>query len=148
MTATALSSSRSAPRRDFVETVIVWDDPDQEPGASGSVEFRLTYSGKLYASANKNPNESARRFWDRDSLMLPATPSLPSGPVTINAGPTRPREAIAERFSLGGFRFVPLVTADLALICGIDILLLRLVGKRITWNQLTGKHPEPQTCVN
>ena len=24
----------------------------------------------------------------------------------------------------------------------------QIVGKRLTWNQLTGKLPEPETCVN
>lgn len=35
------------------------------------------------------------------------------------------RDALPERFQCGGYRFVPLVTEDLALICAIEILFLR-----------------------
>jgi len=29
-----------------------------------------------------------------------------------------------------------------------DIMVRQIVGKRITWNQLTGKEMEPGACVN
>jgi hypothetical protein len=35
------------------------------------------------------------------------------------------RDALAQRYSLYGYNFVPLVTRDLCLICGIDVLFLR-----------------------
>jgi hypothetical protein len=48
--------------------------------------------------------------------------------ILINGEPPPPprnSEVLAQKFAYGGFRFVPLVTRDLTLACGIDILFLR-----------------------
>jgi hypothetical protein len=29
-----------------------------------------------------------------------------------------------------------------------DLAVRQIVGKRVTWNQLTGKTAEPPTCIN
>ena len=108
------------------------------------MEFRLTYKGLLYAtqgyqkSGQKHPkadnmhdvrkafHQQLRRLWD-------ITPFLKSGErggpgALLAEGPDAPDyriDTLAKRYSRYGFNFVPLVTKELNLICGLDILFLR-----------------------
>jgi hypothetical protein len=53
---------------------------------------------------------------------------MPPMTIYVNGVPPPPppnSEVLAQKFACGGFRFVPLVTQQLTLLCGIDILFLR-----------------------
>ena len=117
----------------------------------GLVEFRLLYQGEIFA-ASRNSTRSAhkhairrifhpqlRRLWNTESNLyrlaehrymrtLPRDGTIPGHTkqeifqIGINN--------IGDNWQRNGFRFVPLVTADLVLRCSLDILLLRPEGQR------------------
>ena len=102
------------------------------------MEFHLTYEGILKGADKNNTraphkhlvrksfHPQLRRLWDITPHLKVMLDPLPTGPVMVNAGPfRRRREALPERFSAGQFHFVPFVTKDLELVCGLDILFLR-----------------------
>jgi hypothetical protein len=112
-----------------------------------AVQFRLTYEGLLFASrtedkpARASHKQDIRRVFHRqlkelwiqtphlaaapnpDTGFLPQLPDLHFGEV-FPKGYSRARD-LADRFKCGAYNLVPLVTKDLSLICGLDILLLR-----------------------
>jgi hypothetical protein len=137
MTASALSTSRASQGRDFVEKFVAWSDPYVDPQGD-SVEFRLTYSGRLYASGNTNTRAAhkhdirrvfhpqLRNLWRVTDNLKSMLDPLPERVIAVNAGPFENRlQKLPERFRCGGYGLVPLVTEDLALVCGIEILMLR-----------------------
>jgi hypothetical protein len=112
-----------------------------------AVQFRLTYEGPLFASRNADKparakhKQDIRRVFHRQLKELwmhtphlaatphPQTGFLPQLP-DLTFGEIFPIEYsrakhLAERFKCGDYNLVPLVTEDLSLICGLDILLLR-----------------------
>jgi hypothetical protein len=102
------------------------------------LEFKLTYSGKLLGANSTNSRAAhkheirrafhpqLRRLWMLNDGLKNLTDPLQDSVITINAPPPRNRqESLRERFQRGDYKFVPLVTADLSLICGLEILLLR-----------------------
>jgi hypothetical protein len=124
--------------------VVLLDDPDYRPDEGGLMQFRLTYQGPLYAT-QKDPvtnqrdaraehkhalrqvfHKQLKRLWD-------ITPSLKAGGGTGPQGmvwdderpPVNDAASLAAKHSLYGWNFVPLVTQELNLICGLDILFLR-----------------------
>jgi hypothetical protein len=117
--------------------VVLKDDP-YNPIDGDCVEFRLTYDGLLLGASRgvtradhkhdirKRFHPQLRRLWSINEDLRSMLDPLPPGPVTVNAGPYRRRvDALADRFSCGPFHLVPLVTKDLALICGLHVLMLR-----------------------
>lgn len=118
-------------------------DPDCDPD-EGFMEFRLTYEGPLRSSGNGRDGNLAKREHKHDirkvfhrqlRLLWEETPFLKagegSGPNLLSAdsrgyvkAPTTVQE-LSVAHSHYGFNFVPLVTADLGLMCGLDILYLR-----------------------
>ncbi len=114
------------------------DDEGNRP-----MEFRLTYAGPIKATQHdpregerskhvdnkhhirKHFHAQLRRYWDQ------ALEEQTSGPhfVTLNRGRALPiaktKKALAARHALHGFNFVPLVTAELRLLCSLDILFFR-----------------------
>jgi len=101
------------------------------------MEFRLTYSGELIAASHNKPRASKkheirkcfhpqiRRLWEI-TPHLKAMRHPPIMPTEVNRAPDISRiQYLAKNFSRGPFGFVPLVTKDLFLWCGIDILFLR-----------------------
>lgn len=108
------------------------------------MQFRLTYEGLLFGSSKNDTRAShkqdIRRVFHRQLRHLWAnTPHLSIGSgekglisplpdfplaTAVPAHYTRAGD-LAERFQCGPYRLVPLVTEDLSLICGLDILLLR-----------------------
>lgn len=120
--------ARSQPRN-----IVLMDDPyfDQE---GSSMQFRLTYEGKLLANGptqhrheiRKELHPQLRRLW----TVLPSLQEMRHPVrdlVEVNRGPDRSRvEFLAEQFSRNNYHFVPLVTRDLSVsFCGIDVLFLR-----------------------
>ncbi len=106
------------------------------------MEFRLTYEGILLGSSRSDTrsghkHEVRKFFHPQIKKLWEVTPHLNeiSDPVqhyVIDAGGagTGLHDAgriasLARRFSRGDYGFVPLVTKDLFVACGIDILFLR-----------------------
>jgi hypothetical protein len=108
------------------------------------MDFRLTYTGPLYATQRDPvPGQAPRHTQNRHDIrcdfhrQLKALWSLPP----LNAvrrpdvlvvqdppgwvDPAVTAEALARKHALYGFNFVPLVTQELDLICALDILFLR-----------------------
>lgn len=112
-------------------------DPDFHPEET-TVHFRLTYEGELLPSTKSNPRAShkqsirkklhgqIKRLWELYPNLQAMTHPLPDGFVSVNAPkPTNMIEYLASNRPLGDYRFVPLMTEELNLWCGLDILFLR-----------------------
>ena len=106
-------------------------------GKGAFVEFRLTYEGVLYPSGNNNPrathkHEIRKMFHRQLKHLWEITPHLktstyqPPSPESAQTQ-SKPRlEYLAEFHTIGhDYRFAPIVTADLSLWCGLEILFLR-----------------------
>lgn len=106
------------------------------------MEFRLTYRGLLMSTqrdpmTNQNDaraghkHEIRRIFHSQLKRLWESVPHLVAGartgPGFLIDGPSdrRTAESLANRFQSNGYRFVPLVTEDLGLIVGLEILYLR-----------------------
>jgi len=109
-------------------------DPDYDPEA-GTLEFRLTYEGDLFAHRdqdqdNDTPERAShkqeirqhfhhqlKRLWEKNRFLRLEW----SGPH----GKSLPLvEHLATMFPRDPYRFVPLVWKDASLLCGLDVLLL------------------------
>jgi hypothetical protein len=108
------------------------------------VEFRLLYEGELPPSGNNNkrPREKheirrrfhpqLRRLWSMESNLRELAARRWLASVNANCPPTTDPErfdlgikAMGEKWVKAGYECVPLVTSDMDLRCGLDILLLR-----------------------
>ena len=95
------------------------------------MEFRLTYEGRLLAASNNNKRpkhkHEIRKVLHRQLQRLwKETPHLRDArkPHDIIGSPTL-SEALASQFTRIGYRFVPLVTEELSLLCDLEVLFLR-----------------------
>jgi hypothetical protein len=98
------------------------------------MEFRLTYEGPLQPIGNKaRPkhvhairqrfHSQLRNFWQTEPyLKFAAHSDRGSGRIHPVV---RLSDYLAEQYERFGFNFVPLVTKDIRLYCGIDVLFLR-----------------------
>jgi hypothetical protein len=113
--------------------LILMDDPYFDPDGE-TMQFRLTYEGKLLGNGNASHKHEIRRvfhpqlrrLWNETrSLRAMRDPVVDL--VEVNRGPDRSRvEGLAERFTRNNYQFVPLVSRDLDVsFCGLDILFLR-----------------------
>jgi hypothetical protein len=109
------------------------------------MEFRLTYAGPLPATQGnkvgspRSPklqqkheirqklHPQLKRLWDITPFLSTGGRSGPSAIITEDSPDVPPHDVawLAAKYSLYGWNFVPLVTEDLNLICGLDILFLR-----------------------
>jgi hypothetical protein len=106
------------------------------------MESRLTWEGVLLATNNGNLYRPARKeykhktrqaFRSQLKRLFEETPILhfgkPDGPVIESyfetEFPRYDKDAVANKFQMYGFTFLPLVTSDLKLTCWLDILYLR-----------------------
>jgi hypothetical protein len=111
------------------------------------MEFRLTYDGPLRA-ANQVPlphqkdtradhkhnlrkrfHRQLKRLWEITPFLKSGERSGPGGVLLQNTGGAPyvkyHSDVLAQRHSMFGFNFVPLVTSELNLLCSLDILFLR-----------------------
>ncbi len=106
------------------------------------LEFRLTYEGVLLSDQDRHGRvEAARakhkqeirqklhpqlkRLWET-SPYLNAPPANPGSRVLGRPAAKHTIDQLATRFARNGYQFVPLVLRELELLCGIEILFLRL----------------------
>lgn len=98
------------------------------------MDFRLTYAGPLQSIGSrgrpKHVHEIRRHFHQQLKHLWETEPYLKSAfhshPFTGRVRPERRlHDYLAAQFPRCGFNFLPLVTKDLRLLCGLDILLLR-----------------------
>jgi hypothetical protein len=117
--------------------VIILNDPWHQPEGS-DMQFRLTYEGQLLgASRNdtraKHKHEIRKAFHPQLKRLwsfgwLSQWEHWPEN--TIKSPPNQRQKihmsaALAENFSRNGYRFVPLCTEALTLLCRVDVLFLR-----------------------
>jgi hypothetical protein len=109
------------------------------------MEFRLTYEGPLLATqrdpVNGQPDRRAehkheirkafhsqlKRLWEITPFLKTGEASGPTVLVTQSSPDAADYkiDTLAKRYAMFGFNFVPLVTANLDLLCSLDILFLR-----------------------
>ena len=97
------------------------------------MEFRLTYEGRMAsgASASAKHKHDIRRvlhrqlskLWDSHPYFKDSAPWTYKD-AQANRGASR-KEQLAEKFSLYGYQFVPVVLSELLVFCSLDILFLR-----------------------
>jgi hypothetical protein len=110
------------------------------------LEFRLTYQGPLLSdqrrggevmraradhkqSIRKKLHPQLKRLWEVSPFLKPMPdldrPQRQGSRIFGRPDPKYSIEVLAQRFSMFGYNFVPLVTRDLELLCSIEILFLR-----------------------
>jgi hypothetical protein len=120
-----------------------------------SMDFRLTYEGQLLGSGNKGRPEHVhtirqrfhkqlRCFWNiQPSLSKwPAQkppPSFGGHPLPEGFRWESRCDELAHNYSRNGYRFVPLVTEDMRLSCGLEILFLRQDGPILQTGDIDGR---------
>jgi hypothetical protein len=124
---------------------VLIEDPYNQPEIGTAMEFRLTYAGPLFATQRDDrPGQKSRHTENKHQIrttfhkqlkeLWRVTPGL--APVSrhrpsilvMQGNSQRPLTDIgplAARYALYGFNFVPLVTQELDLLCGLEILFLR-----------------------
>jgi hypothetical protein len=110
------------------------------------LEFRLTWKGKLLSGQDRSGRVAAARAKDKQEIRKALHPQLRrlwEGSPYLNAQPDTPparpghrvlgrpdpqhtADQLANRFARNGYSFVPLVLRELELLCGIEILFLRM----------------------
>jgi len=117
--------------------VVLVSDPDGDPDEGALVEFRLTYEGPLLGASRSNTrakhkHEIRKRFHRQLKRVwheMPHFTEETQGPPILTLGgkpfPDHDLESLAERYARNGYRFVPIVTDPLQIMCGLDILFLR-----------------------
>lgn len=120
--------------------VVLLDDPYNDPDEGTLLEFRLTYEGPLLAATANNTriehkhdirkvlHPQLKRLWDIVPHLNFPQRSLSPGGIFVNGPPPPPpprSEQLAAKYPFNAFNFVPLVTEELSLICGVEILFLR-----------------------
>lgn len=119
---------------------VLWSNPYNDPDKVTLLEFRLTYEGPLLAATGTNTriehkheirkalHPQLKRLWEIvPHLNFPLRSIAPTG-IFVNGPPPPPpprSEQLAAKFPFDLFNFVPLVTEELSLICGVEILFLR-----------------------
>ena len=126
------------------KVILLGCDPSDDPDKGYGMEFRLTYDGPLYATQRdpvgsqmdprtNHKHDLRRRFHAQLKRLWQVDPHLSSVPpaqdvLVIGAHVAMLPHNIPEldiRHSLYGFRFVPLVTFNMRVVCSLDILFLR-----------------------
>lgn len=120
------------------DRVVFLDDPYNDPSKGEHVEFRLLYRGPLRAT-QRDPQPGSNiltKHWElkhqirrtfskqlqhiwRDTPFI-AYNQRPDGSKGYHV------ERLAAKNQIPPWKFVPLVTHELELLCGIEVLLLRL----------------------
>lgn len=125
---------------------VIKSDPSMDD-VEDLMQFRLTYQGLLLAEATRGGVLPARaehkqeirkvfhrqlkRLWEIHPYLM-RQPD-PPGPMQWRLDQAKVPlmrhnnsvEGLANRFSMNGYRFVPLMTKDLEVLCSVDVLFLR-----------------------
>lgn len=132
---------------DLRKRVVLMEDPHNQP-EEPLMEFRLTYEGLLLSTQKdaltgqkdarashkheirKVFHEQLKRLWDITPFLDKGRRSGPGLIMNANMAEYDPpiecdRATLAARYALYNHNFIPLVTEELNLICGLDILFLR-----------------------
>lgn len=111
---------------------VILHDPDYDPERL-AMKLRLTYEGPLLAPSASNRraqhkheirqrfHPQLKRLWDEHPYLATAMKTDPMQGI----GPIPLRSYLMNQFHRLDYNFVPLVTEELSLMCGIDILFLR-----------------------
>ena len=113
------------------EKRILLSDPYHDPDDGPLMEFRLTYSGLLFSTGNDSQMRGDRRGDHKHAIRLAFHPQLKrlweiteflalEGHKKPNYKPAR----LAKKHAHFGWNFVPLVSEELDLMCGVDVLFL------------------------
>ena len=129
-------------------------DPDPETGGA-SMDFRLTYEGQLFSSGNKPKpdhvhairqcfHKQLRHFWDLHPALLKwppknDPPSFGGRPIPEGFRWESRRDELAYNYTRIGYHFAPLVTEDMLLWCGLEILFLRQDGPILQTGDIDGR---------
>lgn len=119
--------------------VVITEDPYNQPDKEAAMEFHLTYRGPLFSAQGGNTraqhkHDIRRDFHSQLKRLWEITPFLDtgerSGPGALllegrEDMPAYDRDSLAAKHAQFGFNFVPLVTRELNLLCGLEILFLR-----------------------
>ena len=131
----------AAEQQAFVsKKVVLRNDPYNDSDEGLRLEFHLTYEGLLLGASRTDTRRhhkheirkvfhpQLRRLWEVVPHLNAPQKQLSPTQIFINGPPPPPlprSEELATKFTFKGFHFVPLVTQELSLICGIEILFLR-----------------------
>lgn len=117
------------------ERIVLARDPDYDP-ADAAMQFRLTYEGELLGASRSNTraghkhairrafHRQLRRLWQVHPAFEGSRPD-PDYKGSVDEWFKHSQAAVIENYERAGFRFYPLATRQLSLLCGIDILFLR-----------------------
>ena len=138
-----VSSNANAHSAELVlpHRVVLLDDPYNQPDEGCFMQFRLTYvlatqrdpltSQQDRRGSHKHDIRQAfhaqlNRLWEVVPHLKEGGGSDPNA-LVMGGAPVLPQDiaSISARHSLYGWNFVPLVTQEINLICGLDILFLR-----------------------
>lgn len=102
------------------------------------MQFRLIYDGRLLGASRENTraehkhdirrifHKQLKRLWSVNKHLREVAEHYPQGPDgSFRCEDNVYLQFIANKFTTGDYRCVPLVTAELELACGLDILFLR-----------------------
>lgn len=120
---------------------VIRDDPYADFSGC-KLKFRLTYQGLILSENSKGRLQNARashkhsirkhfhkqlsRLWEINNVLRSADEGRPSNGVRFAQPAYRNSiNGLCERFSFFGYRFVPLITHDLDVLCSVDVLFLR-----------------------
>jgi hypothetical protein len=127
--------------------VVFDDDPYHRVEDGPFMEFRLTYDGLLFSTGNDSclgPDKRGdhkhhlrmafhpqlKRLWEITPFLKNGEGGGPtgmafSGDMAGKPTPSYKASYLAKNHTQNDWRFVPLVTEDLELLCSIDVLMLR-----------------------
>ena len=119
------------------------------------MDFRITYEGELLGSGNRGRPEHVHtirrkfhkqlgRFWQLHRPLshwqaMNPPPSFSGRPAPEGFRWESRRDELAYNFSRYGYRFIPLVTADMFLSCAVEILFLRQDGPILQTGDIDGR---------
>jgi hypothetical protein len=125
--------------------LLVRDDFPDFAWEGERLEFRLTWQGQLLADTTRDGaarrsraehkqkirqglHPQLKRLWANSPFLSKAGQpgKTPGTRIFATLSAKNSTEGLANRFSMFGYRFVPLVVHELDLLCSVDILFLRL----------------------
>lgn len=143
------------PSSDRAQVYFERTDSDYFPEAS-DMQFRLTYEGELKSTGNKSKpkhvhevrrafHPQLKQFWAQHPYLRVANALKERGtgayPRHFDEVHKSLRDHLADQHQHNGYNFVPLVTEELSLSCGLDILFIRpsMPGDLVESGDLDGR---------